>query len=125
MWIFGDNLSKYEKELTRTINELRTENKFLRQRITDLERLLGIAEKTCDTLREQIKEKQNGCVESKMNPEKYDKLCSIAQKVFNMDECPEFSSLSKKDQEEVMKMIDGIHEGMSRACEKSRLGTWS
>ena len=58
MWIFGDRYDRYDIELTRMITELRVENRMLNQRISDLERLLSLAEKMCDTLKEQ-KEKSN------------------------------------------------------------------
>ena len=58
MWIFGDRYDRYDIELTRMITELRVENRMLNQRIADLERLLSLAEKMCDTLKEQ-KEKSN------------------------------------------------------------------
>ena len=58
MWIFGDRFDRYDIELTRMITELRVENRMLNQRISDLERLLSLAEKMCDTLKEQ-KEKSN------------------------------------------------------------------
>ena len=58
MWIFGDRYDQYDVELARMLTEYRVENKFLNQRIADLERLLSLAEKMCDTLREQ-KEKSN------------------------------------------------------------------
>ena len=53
MWIFGDRYDKYDVELARMLTEYRVENKFLNQRIADLERLLSLAEKMCDTLKEQ------------------------------------------------------------------------
>ena len=58
MWIFGDRFDRYDIELTRTLTELRVENRMLSQRVSDLERVLSLAEKMCDTLREQ-KEKSN------------------------------------------------------------------
>lgn len=64
MWIFGDRFDRYDIELTRTLTELRVENRMLNQRVSDLERLLSLAEKMCDTLREQkeksdLKEQEN------------------------------------------------------------------
>ena len=54
------------------LTEYRVENKFLNQRIADLERLLSLAEKMCDTLREQ-KEKSN--TEEQENETKESRNC--------------------------------------------------
>ena len=58
MWIVRDRYDQYDVELARMLTEYRLENKMLNQRIADLERLLSLAEKMCDTLKEQ-KEKSN------------------------------------------------------------------
>ena len=58
MWIFGDRYDQYDVELVRMLTEYRVENRMLNQRIADIERLLSLAEKRRETLREQ-KEKSN------------------------------------------------------------------
>ena len=72
MWIFGDRYDQYDVELARMLTQYRVENKFLNQRIADLERLLSLAEKMCDTLREQ-KEKSN--TEEQENETKESRNC--------------------------------------------------
>ena len=63
MWIFGDRYDQYDVELARMLTEYRVENKFLNQRIADLEKILSLnekmflslTEKLCNALKEQEK----------------------------------------------------------------------